>query len=251
MIDRRSSHVLAFVMLLAAQGIPGVAWLLMPPLSRTARMTMAAQGVTATKKVAIAGGGPAGSLMAIYLARNPSFEVDVFESSSLDAMAGASNRSYNVVMMDRAFDALREGGVDLVEEVRLCRHVAGSVSCHPQRVGRSIMSDLEWGIRVYPVGPVSKILECVVWDPKLGQKDIPSPSPAFNCTSRNIPGRARAGHNKYDGLPKQCEMKRHVCCHCHDAAAWTKLETISLDGLSALIALSVSRTLPPGRRAGS
>lgn len=78
---------------------------------------MAADQVTPTTRAVIAGGGPAGSLMAIYLARIGGFKVDIFEASTREGITDPSNRAYNIVFMKRGLDALREGGVDLVEEV--------------------------------------------------------------------------------------------------------------------------------------
>ncbi|CAM9610002.1 unnamed protein product [Scytosiphon promiscuus] len=80
------------------------------------------------QRVAVVGGGPAGALMALYLSRSGGFEVDLFETSAESKIAGPTSRSWNVILFDRACDALEGGGFDLQREVGdLVITTAGSV----------------------------------------------------------------------------------------------------------------------------
>lgn len=76
-------------------------------------------GSVKQQRVAVVGGGPAGALMALYLSRAGGFEVDLFESSDESKIAGPTSRSWNVILFERACDALEGGGFDLQKEVRL------------------------------------------------------------------------------------------------------------------------------------
>lgn len=73
---------------------------------------------TSLKRATVVGGGPAGALMAIFLAQDRGFQVEIFEASSREMLSDRSERSYNIVFMERGLDALRAGGVDLKKEVQ-------------------------------------------------------------------------------------------------------------------------------------
>lgn len=73
--------------------------------------------VSRTTRVVIAGGGPSGSLLGLFLARDDRFDVSIFEASTPEEITDPSNRSYNVVITKRGLGALQEGGVDLMKEV--------------------------------------------------------------------------------------------------------------------------------------
>lgn len=55
--------------------------------------------------------------MAIYLAQDRGFDVDVFEASGEEKMSGPTVRSWNVVISKRGIKALSAAGVDLIKEV--------------------------------------------------------------------------------------------------------------------------------------
>lgn len=74
-------------------------------------------GSTNLQRVAVVGGGPAGALMSLYLSRAGGFEVDLFEASEESTVALTTSRSWNVILFDRACDALEGGGYDLLKEV--------------------------------------------------------------------------------------------------------------------------------------
>lgn len=82
-------------------------------------MASAMDEPAAKQRVVIAGGGPAGGLMAVYLSRSGRFEVDVFEALEEGKISGPTIRTWNVVLFGRAADALESAGVDLQEEVRV------------------------------------------------------------------------------------------------------------------------------------
>lgn len=70
-------------------------------------------------KAVIVGGGPAGALMAIYLAQDPGFKVDLFEKLEEDKISGPTIRSWNVVLFKRGLAAMENAGVDIHAEVKI------------------------------------------------------------------------------------------------------------------------------------
>lgn len=83
-----------------------------PSLSMSASVN---QGET---KAVIVGGGPAGALMAIYLAQDPGFKVDLFEKLEEDGISGPTIRSWNVILFKRGLAAVEGAGVDIHAEVK-------------------------------------------------------------------------------------------------------------------------------------
>lgn len=80
---------------------------------------------SAKRRAVIVGGGPAGALMAVYLSRSGSFDVDVFEALEGSQISAPTTRSWNVVLFERGSHALESAGVDLQEEVRVWTHNTG------------------------------------------------------------------------------------------------------------------------------
>lgn len=68
------------------------------------------------QQAVVVGGGPAGAMMALYLAQR-GFKVDLFEAKEEASIAGPTARSWNVVLMGRGLEAIETGGVDLHAEV--------------------------------------------------------------------------------------------------------------------------------------
>ena len=65
----------------------------------------------ANARIAIVGGGPAGSLLAILLAKR-GFDPVVIERSARFAATSGGGRSINLALAARGIDALRRAGVD-------------------------------------------------------------------------------------------------------------------------------------------
>lgn len=64
--------------------------------------------------------------MAIFLAQDHEFEVDVFEAFEEERISGPTVRSWNVVLSKRGLEALKAAGVDLLQEVGFIPAVFGS-----------------------------------------------------------------------------------------------------------------------------
>eukprot|EP00752_Nemacystus_decipiens_P010969 g9749.t1 len=87
------------------------------PRKQQLRMASSSDEPVAPKQRAvIVGGGPAGALMAVSLARDGRFEVDVLEALEEGKVSGPTVRSWNVVLYARGSHALESAGVDLQEE---------------------------------------------------------------------------------------------------------------------------------------
>src|SRR5262249_8253853 len=71
------------------------------------RMSTATSG-----RIAIVGGGPAGSLLAILLAQRGFEPVVIERSARFTASAASGGRSINLALAARGIDALRRAGVD-------------------------------------------------------------------------------------------------------------------------------------------
>lgn len=84
---------------------------------RSTSIMMTANTAKPAKRATIVGGGPAGALMALYLAQDRGFEVDLFEAFEESKISGPTVRSWNIVLFERGLAALKGGLVDLQQEV--------------------------------------------------------------------------------------------------------------------------------------
>ena len=78
---------------------------------------MSASTARAETKAVVVGGGPAGALMAIYLAKDRGFKVDLFEKLEEAGISGPTVRSWNVVLFERGSAAMEGAGLDIHSEV--------------------------------------------------------------------------------------------------------------------------------------
>ncbi len=70
------------------------------------------------RRVVVVGGGPTGTLMALYLAKMD-WQVSVYERRRAEPESSGSRRSYNIVLNDRGLRALEQAGVELPSEKRV------------------------------------------------------------------------------------------------------------------------------------
>lgn len=71
------------------------------------------------KTAVVVGGGPTGTLIALYLAQ-AGWQVSVYEQRSIDAKASSNRRSFNIVLNRRGLKALEDAGVQLPSEHHIC-----------------------------------------------------------------------------------------------------------------------------------
>ncbi|ABW28381.1 FAD-dependent oxidoreductase [Acaryochloris marina] len=67
----------------------------------------------------VVGGGPTGTLIALYLAQ-AGWHVSVYEQRSADAKASSNRRSFNIVLNRRGLKALEDAGVQLPPDKQVC-----------------------------------------------------------------------------------------------------------------------------------